>query len=158
MSHTQELLKILEDTTKFLQEISVVEEEKFQAAMKNHILVIEDCIKKEQALLLRSKGLELKRTQIQKAMGAEQKTLRQIIETADVADKAPLQAAFLKLEEQLKHYQEVHEKAKTAIEVNLHRINTQLENLTGKTGEGNTAYSDHGQKVQKPHTFTSRKI
>ena len=70
MSHTEELLKILEDTTRFLQEISIVEEEKFQAAMKNHILTLEDCIKKEQALVLRSKGLDLKRTAVQKAMGA----------------------------------------------------------------------------------------
>ena len=79
MSHTEELLKILEDTTRFLQELSIVEEEKFQAAMKNHILTLEECIKKEQALVLRSKGLDLKRTAVQKAMGAETLTLKQII-------------------------------------------------------------------------------
>ena len=155
MSHTKELLKVLEDTTKFLQEISVVEEEKFQAAMKNHILTLEDCIKKEQALVLRSKGLDLKRAAVQKAMGAEGLTLRQIIETADETDKAPLQAAFAELEKALTKYQEIYHRAKTAIEVNLHHVNTQLEKMTGNA----PSYSDKGKKTQPaPGSFTSRRI
>ena len=155
MSHTKELLKILEDTTKFLQEISVVEEEKFQAAMKQQILTLEECIKKEQALVLRSKGLDLKRAAVQKAMGVETLTLKQIIEAADAADKAPLQAAFSELEKALNTYQEIYHRAKTAIEVNLHRVNTQLEKMTGAV----PSYSEQGTKQQAPRSsFTSRRI
>ena len=155
MNHTQELLKVLEDTTRFLQEISIVEEEKFQAAMKNHILTLEDCIKKEQALVLRSKGLELKRSAVQKAMGAETLTLKQIIEAAEEADRAPLQAAFAELEKALHTYQEIYHRAKTAIEVNLYRVNKQLEQMTGAS----PSYSEQGIKKQPaPGSFTSRKI
>lgn len=156
MNHTKELLKILEDTSKFLQEISVVEEEKFQAAMKNHILVLEDCIKKEQALVLRSKGLDLKRTAVQKAMGAEDMTLKQIIESADAADRPALRAAFQELEKNLKTYQEIYHRAKTAIEVNLHRVNMQLEKMTGTS----PSYSEQGVRKQPVSggNFTSRRI
>lgn len=155
MSHTEELLKVLDDTTKFLRDISAVEEEKFQAAIKNQILTLEDCIKKEQALLLRSKGLELKRAAVQKAMGAETLTLRQIIEAADATDKAPLQTAFTELEKALTSYQEIYHRAKTAIEVNLHRVNVQLEKMTGAA----PSYSDKGTKTQPaPRSFTSRRI
>ena len=159
MNHTEQLLKNLKETSAFLKEISVVEEEKFQAAMKNHILVIEDCIKKEQALLLRSKGLEMKREQLQKAMGAEHMTLRQIIEAAAPEEKAPLQAAFDELTANIKTYQSIHQRAKTAIEVNLHRINKELEKMTGSPlGGVNVGYADNGEKLQKPKPFTSRKI
>lgn len=158
MNHTEELLKILKETSVFLKDISAAEEEKFQAALNNQILVIEDCIKKEQALLMRSKGLEQKREHIQKAMGAERMTLKQIIEAAAPEDKAPLQAAFDELAANIKTYQEIHNRAKTAIEVNLHRINIELEKLTGSPLGGNAGYSDNGEKVQKPKTFTSRRI
>ena len=155
MSHTEELLKILEDTTRFLQELSIVEEEKFQAAMKNHILTLEDCIKKEQALVLRSKGLDLKRAAVQKAMGAETLTLKQIIETVDGEEKASLQAAFTELEKALTRYQEIYHRAKTAIEVKLHHVNTQLEQLQGTS----PSYSEQGTKQRPaPGSFTSRKI
>lgn len=155
MSHTEELLKILEDTTRFLQEISIVEEEKFQAAMKNHILTLEDCIKKEQALVLRSKGLDLKRAAVQKAMGAENLTLKQIIEAADGEEKDSLQKAFAELEKALTKYQEIYHRAKTAIEVKLHHVNAQLEQLTGAS----PSYSEHGAKQRPaPGSFTSRRI
>ena len=156
MSHTKELLKILEDTSKFLLEISAVEEEKFQAAMKNHILVLEDCIKKEQALVLRSKGLDLKRAAVQKAMGAEGMTLKQIIEAADAAEKPALQTAFRELEKNLNTYQEIYHRAKTAIEVNLHRVNMHLEKMTGAS----PSYSGQGVRKQPVSggNLTSRRI
>lgn len=158
MNQTEELQKVLTETSAFLKEISVVEEEKFQAAIKNHILVIEDCIKKEQALLLRSKGLEQKRINIQKAMNAEDMTLKQIIANAAPEEKEGLQAAFLELEKNLKIYEEIYNRAKTAIEVNLHRINAEVEALTGSPLNGNVAYSVQGEKTQNPRTFTSRKV
>ncbi len=159
MNHTEELLRNLKDTIAFLKDISIVEEEKFQAALKNHILVIEDCIKKEQALLLRSKGLEQKREQLQKAMGAEHMTLKQIIEATPSEEKAPLQTAFDELSAAIKTYQEIHRRAKTAIEVNLHRINKELESMTGSPlGGSSVGYTDNGEKLQKPKSFTNRKI
>lgn len=158
MGQTEDLQKVLLETSTFLQEIAVVEEEKFQAAIKNHILVIEECIKKEQAFVLRSKGLEQKRRQIQKAMNAEDMTLKQIIENAAPEEKEALQAAYLELQKNIEIYQEIHGRAKTAIEVNLHKINAEIEHLTGSASGENASYSNHGEKKENPKTFTSRKI
>lgn len=156
-NHTEELQKILTDTCVFLKDITDVETEKLEAALKNNVLLLEDCIKKEQALVLRSRGLDQKRQKLQKSMGAESLTLKQIVEAASAEDRAALDPLYQKLTAGLKEYREVYESAKTAIEINLHRINTGLEQMTGKQAEGGVAYSDHGEKLEKPHTFTSRR-
>nr|WP_294680607.1 flagellar export chaperone FlgN [uncultured Anaerotignum sp.] len=158
MSQTKELEKILIETKAILQDISVVEEKKFQAAIKNHILEIEDCIKKEQALLLRFKGVEHKRLLLQKEMQAEDMTLKQIIETVSPEERDGLQAAFYELEHALKVYEEIYGRAKTAIEVNLHRINTEMEALAGSPLNESVTYSVQGEKKQTPKAFTNKTI
>lgn len=158
MSNTKELEKILKETDAVLQEISAVEEKKFQAAVKNHILVIEECIKKEQALLLRFKGLEQKRVSLQKDMNAENMTLKQIIETAPPDEKVGLQAAFSSLETSLENYQEIYGRAKRAIEVNLHKINAAVEALGGSPLNENITYSVQGEKVNAPKTINTQKL
>lgn len=157
MSQMEALLKNLTDTIAFLQEISVVEEEKFQAATQNRILAMEDCIKKEQALLLRSKGLEQKRQQLQEQFGADM--LRQIIDGAAPEEKPALEAAFAELTASIKKYQEIHHRTKTIIEVNLHRINKELERMTGSPlGGSQVGYTDHGGTVQSGKNLTNRRI
>lgn len=160
MNHTEELQKILTDTNVFLKDIMAVEKEKLDAALKNNILVLEECIKKEQALVLRSRGLDQKRQNMQKSMGAEQLTLKQMIEAAPPEEKEALLPLYRELVEALTEYREVYNSAKTAIEVNLHRINAGLEGLTGKPAEmqQGAAYTGHGEKLEKPRTFTSRRV
>lgn len=158
MNHTEELQKILTDTNVFLKDITAVEKEKLEAALKNNVLILEECIKKEQALVMRSRGLDQKRQNLQKAMGMEQMTLKQIVEGASAEEKAMLLPLYGELTAALKEYREVYEGAKTAIEVNLHRISKGLEGLTGKPVENDMGYSGHGEKVEKPRTFTSRRV
>lgn len=159
MNHTEELQKILADTNVFLKDITAVEKEKLDAALKNNILLLEECIKKEQALVLRSRGLDQKRQNVQKSMGAEQLTLKQIVEAAKPGEKEALLPLYQEMLGALAEYREVYQSAKTAIEVNLHRINAGLEGLTGKSAETpGTAYSGHGEKLEKPMTFTSRRV
>ena len=158
MNHTEELQKNLTETCMFLKDITAVEKEKMEAAMKNNVLILEECIKKEQALVMRSRGLDQKRQSIQKAMGAEQLTLKQIVEGASAETKALLLPLYQEMAAALEEYKGVYEGAKTAIEVNLHRINRGLEGLTGKPAEADTVYSGHGEKVEKPRTFPSRRV
>ena len=46
MNHTEELQKNLTETCMFLKDITAVEKEKMEAAMKNNVLILEECIKK----------------------------------------------------------------------------------------------------------------
>lgn len=158
MNHTEELQKILADTNVFLKDITAVEKEKLEAALKNNVLILEECIKKEQALVLRSRGLDQKRQKLQQGMGMAELTLSQIVGAAPPEDKAALEPLYKELVASLKEYREIYGSAKTAIEINLHRINAGLEQMTGKPAEGGVAYSDHGEKLEKPHTFTSRRV
>lgn len=159
MEQKEALLKNLTDTTALLGDISRVEEEKFQAAAKNHIVVIEESIKKEQALLLHSKGLEQKRIQLLKQMGAENLTLRQFIETLSAEERPPFQEAFDALTAAIASYQKIHHRSKTIIEANLHRINKELERLSGEPlGGSTTGYTGRGEVPQGAKPFTSRRI
>lgn len=158
MEYKDALIKNLTDTVALLEEISAVEEEKFQAAMKNQIFVMEETIKKEQALLLRSKGLDQKRVQLLTQMGAENLTLRQFIETLPNEERPPFQTAFDALSAAIRAYQKVHHRAKTIVESNLHRINKELERISGTPLGGEPNYVGQGEKRQDSKHFTSRKI
>lgn len=159
MEQKEALLKNLTDTISLLADISAAEEEKFQAAIQKKILVMEEIIKKEQALLLHSKGLEQKRAQLLKQMGAENLTLRQYIETLPAEERPPFQESFDALSAAIQVYQKVHHRTKTIIEANLHRINTELERLSGTPlGGSEGGYSEHGEMRQGAKPFTSRKI
>lgn len=154
MEHKDALIKNLTDTIALLGDISLVEEEKFQAAMKNQVFEMEEIIKKEQAFLLRSKGLEQSRARLLQQMGAENLTLRQFIETLPSAERPPFQEKFDALSKAIGDYQKVHHRAKTILEANLHRINKKLEQITGAPlGSGEAEQAQLGAKH-----LTSRKI
>lgn len=158
MSHIEDFQKVLMDINLFVQDLIAVEQKKFDAATHNNILIIEECIKKEQALLLRSKGLEQKREQLLKAMGAEKMTLRQLMNSVSSMEKSKLAPICHELDANLAEYKQIYDKTKTAIEANLHRIDTELESMTGKPLENTVAYSDHGQKITNHKGFTSRRV
>lgn len=159
MEPKEALLKNLTDTTALLKDISIVEGEKFQAATKNHIFEMEESIKKEQAFLLHSKGLEQKRAQLLKQLDAEGLTLRQFIETLPAAERPPFRDAFDKLTEAISAYQKIHHQAKTIIELNLHRIQTKLEQMTGEPiASGTPGYAEHGERLPGAKSLTSRRI
>ena len=158
MSYMEDFQKVLMEIILFVQDLTAVEQEKFDAATHNNILVIEECIKKEQALLLRSKGLEQKREQLLKAMGAEKMTLRQLMDSVSAMEKSQLTPICQQLDTHLAEYQKVYKKTKTVIEANLHRIDAGLESLTGKPLENTVAYSDHGEKITNKKGFTSRRV
>ena len=157
MSNLTDFEKILTEINLFIQDLTAVEKEKFDAAVKNNILVLEDCISKEQALLLRSRGLEQKRLNAQKSMNMDGLSLKQMIDSSSEEDKKRLTPLYHEINKNLTEYKDVYSNAKNAIEVNLHRINTHLESLTGKPFQNSVAYTDHGQKINKPRSFTSRR-
>ncbi len=158
MSYMEDFQKVLTEINLFVQDLTAVEQEKFEAATANNILIIEDCIKKEQALLLRSRGLEQKREHLLKAMGAEKMTLRQLMDSVSSMEKSQLAPLCHALDESLAKYQEVYHNAKLSIEANLHRVNTALESMTGKPLDSTVAYSDHGKKITNTKGFTSRRV
>ena len=65
----EELIRILTDTTKVLNDSLPLEEEKLKAVKEDRISTLEECKMREQAIVLKMKGLEQKRERFLKEHG-----------------------------------------------------------------------------------------
>ena len=72
--------KLIEEFIEFFEELIPVEQEKLDAAVKNRVSFVEECMHKEQAAVLRLRGLEQKREKEQERLNLAGCTFRQILE------------------------------------------------------------------------------
>lgn len=148
----QEFKKIIEELIQLFQELSVVEQDKFNATAKNRITFVEDCMNQEQVLILKLRGLEKRRENEMQKLGFFGKSFREILELVTVEQKAELEPLFHELSDKIKAFKQINDEASKLIEVNLHKINKQV------AAAGGTAYGEKGQQVKNIQHFTSRKI
>lgn len=153
----EQLIKICLEISNFIEELTEVENKKFQAALKNNIYTINECMKQEQALLMKLKGIDKKREALQKELGYENLSFRQIIEKAPLDEKDKCKEVFDIIQNKLSIYKEIFSNAQNAIEVNLHKINKKLESLDAKD-KFNRTYKEDGEVVMVKKSFTSRKV
>lgn len=152
--YVQTLMDILKETNDLLIEMTADVQKKFDAAVNHKILEIENCMKKEQALILRLRGLEQNRQKVQKQMGYENLTFREIIAKQSPEEREPLEQMFLQMQQHLKEYQKIAKNAKNAMELNLHRIDRTLEQLRGMQAN---VYQENGNVFSEKKSFTSHK-
>ncbi len=111
---------------------------------------------KEQAAVLKLRGLEQRREAEQKRLGMEGYTFRQILEHVPDETASVLSPLFSQLSGQVTMFRSVSDSAKNIIEVNLHMIQSAL----AAEAQGQDTYSASGQKTDtnsKKH-FTSRSV
>lgn len=149
-------IKLIEEFVQFFDGLIPLEQEKLEAALKNRVSIIEDCMHKEQAAVLRLRGLEQKREKEQERLGLKDDTFRQILEKAPEDASSVLKPLFDRMSEQVRILQSISDSSKDAIEVNLHMIQS---SLAGNT-PGRETYSASGKKNDnnKPNHFTSRTV
>ena len=80
MENNAKLRDILIETNSFLKEITDLEKKKFDFVLKNNISRVEECMKSEQAMMLKLRGLDRKREAVQKELGFENMSFKEIIE------------------------------------------------------------------------------
>ncbi|MDR1961217.1 MAG: flagellar protein FlgN [Gracilibacteraceae bacterium] len=83
----QDYWDFLENYCDFYEELVRLEEEKMRIIVENKPHLLEGIIKQEEAAVMKAQGLEIKRQELQDAWGAPGRTLREITETAEGADK-----------------------------------------------------------------------
>ena len=148
--------KVIEEFITLFDHLIEIEQEKLDAAVKNRVTFVEDCMHKEQAAVLQLRGLEQKREAEQKHLGMEGYTFRQILEEAPEEVSASLSPLFDQLSERVTSFRSVRESAKDIIEVNLHMIQSAL----ASEGPGRDIYSASGKKTDNDNRkrFTSRSV
>lgn len=149
---------VVGDLTSFLEDFNQTEREKLDAVQRNLVTFVEEAMKKEQASILKLRGLDKKRESIQKDLGWEGMSFQQILSQVNDVDRAELKPLFEKLNASLHQFNDARDSAQKALEINLHHINMLLAQ---KAAEENKSYNSKGD-AQKPKKaarhFTDTKI
>ena len=148
----------LKEFAVLLDELTGIENRKFEAALKNDIFQIESCMKMEQAYVLKFRGLDKKREQIQTDLKLKDMTLSQILALAGGQEKEALLVRTEDLNEKTAAYRSAYTNAKNVIEINLHNIEKTLADLKSKSADKNISiYSPDGRKDGPGTVFTNTK-
>ncbi len=156
MNDFSDFIKIINEFIIFFDELISIEQEKLDAAVNNRVSFVEESMHKEQAAILKLRGLEQKREKEQERLGMKEYTFRQILEHAPQDAASELNPLFDRLSEQVRLTQSLSGNIKDAIEVNLHVIQSSLSGGTS----GRETYSASGQKNNNNthNHFTSRSV
>lgn len=115
MNDFSDYSKIIEEFIALFDHLIPIEQEKLDAAVKNQVTFIEDCMHKEQAAVLQLRGLEQKRESEQKRLGMEGYTFRQILEHAPEEAVVLLSPLFDQLAERVRSFRSVSDSARDII-------------------------------------------
>lgn len=128
-----------------------LEQKKLEAVQKKRITLLEDVMNKEQADILKLRGLERELYAVQKQCGWEGKKFREIIEVVPQEIKEELNELFQQFTHQMQQFQTVNQEANKLIELNLYAMNKVLE----KNG---IEYNDNGKVQNRTRSFTNTRI
>lgn len=114
--------------------IADIEKNRLQAASAKEHHLIHTFLNEEQAALLNLKGLDQRRAKQAADLGWKDLTVSQILDTADVSQKAVLTPLFENLNKEVSLLKEVRESADRIVNVRIHEIE-ELIALSGGTAK-----------------------
>lgn len=123
-----------------LEELIVIETKKLSAVLDNNLSKLDELVRTEQAMVLKLKGIEKKREEVQCQLGVKNLTFKEIIQMLPEEEKNTSIELFNNLENATKRFNEINSSARVAIEINLHSIKKILDKLNG-----HKAKNDDGQ-------------
>ena len=122
MDHYTEFISLIHDFIDLFRSLTTVEQQKLDAAVANDLSILEDCMKKEQAFVLRLRGLEQQRDTLQRKLKMKGLKFREILSRVPDEVKEELTPLFQELSEKVRIFQSINASAQDAISVNLHKI------------------------------------
>lgn len=134
------LIAIIEDLIDLIQEMIQIEQMKLESASKNRVTHLEDCMNKEQAAILKLKGLDKKREDCQEKLGYKGYTFKQILAETTGEEHDQLTNLFDMLSHYVTIFKDTSESARTIIEVNLHTINKTIQRTQSGAAKANTQW------------------
>lgn len=129
MGNIHDFFKLAGELTDLLKILKTIEENKLLAITEKSLTKLDACIKDEQVQVMKLKGLEKKREQVQASLGYGGLTFRQIINSLQAEDKKEAKELFNGLQKATNNFNSINKSVKTALEVNIYSIN----NLIKKT-------------------------
>ncbi len=121
----KELIRVLEELIVVFEELLNSAELKLNAVKANRIVEIDDCLKKEQAILMKLKGLENKREKIMKELGYENVTGNDVLNLLEDHQKEYRQTL-----DQLNHrvvlYRSIHQQIMVLMNCNVKQLEKRM--------------------------------
>ena len=152
MENYVNFISLIKELIELFDALIAVEQKKLDSVVNNNISVVEECMKKEQAFVLRLRGLEQQRESIQTAMGMQGMAFREILTKVPQEILDELAPLFQELSEKVRAFQSVNDNAKEAIQVNLYQIQSVLD----PSFDGSRFYSVSRAKAPEETHFTNR--
>lgn len=147
-----DFISLIKEFIQLFDALISVEQQKLDAAVSNQVSFVEECMKKEQAFVLRLRGLEKRRESLQESMDMKDLTFSRILEKAPSEAKEQLSPLFQQLSQRVRDFQNVNESAKDAIQLNLYKLQSAMQTSSPK----NNFYSASGEKASEETHFTNR--
>lgn len=139
------LYNLLKENIELYNNFLELENEKYEAALKDDISTMDDIVSKEQAYYLQMRGLENKRDKVLKDLGFNDKTLKEIIELSENEQKLKLTEMYDELNRLIKELKKIKTLCKNIFEVRIHRVDRVMKQL----GEKENAYSSKSLILSK---------
>ncbi len=124
----KEFKEVIEELIAVFIELSGIANVKLSAAKNNRAATVEECLKKEQAVVMKLRGLEAKREKIQAEMGFEGLKFKEILEKLSEEEREDLLPYFDALSREIQLFDHANENVQTMLKVNLRNIDRELEN------------------------------
>ena len=159
MSDLQPFFLLISSLTEVFQEMIVLESNKLDAIAVNDIEKLEQYMKEEQAYAMKMRGLDGKREALQKSMGFENLTLREVIARLDPAEAerlAEMDGLLRTMIEELKNAVSCTKKY-----IELHLCSLQMLLDQANESKSSETYDNKGEKQPPdaaPKKFAPKKI
>ena len=121
------LKDIIRQTIEVTQQFAELEQTKLEIAAAENLTALEDCMTKEQTLIMRMKGLERERARWMTQNGKDGLTFRALLEQCDEAQRRELQPLYEQLSRALLTLEDISKSVQQIIRTNLYVANRKLE-------------------------------
>lgn len=148
----QSYLELLDTLRGNVEELSRLAKQKLEAVEKDDLIALNEVLKREQALSLSFRGLELNKEKLLSKMGMTGVPLNQLPARYPLELREKAQTAVAALQDEYQTYQGHAEAARTTLEHNLYDVEKIIASLGGpKAPESGPGYS--AQEAQPPQSM-----
>lgn len=154
---SDEFIVFLKQYLSFYQEFLELETKKHEVITQNNRDELDHYVTKEQAYLLKSKGIESRRDDILNSCGFKDYTLHDFIPKLDPSVQEIANTLYLKLSDVLLDFKSINSRCNSLIELRLHKINNQIQQLE-KEGKLPQSYNNNAKTGNAPINIISKKI
>ncbi|WMJ24256.1 flagellar export chaperone FlgN [Paludicola sp. MB14-C6] len=154
---SKELVLFLERYDKFYEDFLELERNKYEAITRNDLASLDCFVTKEQALYLKSRGLESERIQLMQQCSEPQTSFRNLIPILDSEFQQKATEIFNHLSDVLLNLKQVNSSCNSLTELRLHRIDINLKHLENQP-ELQKEYNRVAKQSSKGTHVISKKI